>query len=183
VTDEPTGDPVAQRIVNKLYGPDEPMTRTELHEPAKPLVNAAGEPLARAPWTESQLESLRGYQLSSRWHPYTCGRCRSLLYPETDGWHCSGDDYAQDWAHEFTTDWYWLAGSGGAVFAVTQAVQHAVASAYLAGVTFNDEWVEVLNLVALGNLTAEEAIELAKRGPIDEDELTELRYGTRGGSW
>lgn len=74
---------------------DEPDERREL------------PPIVRAPWTDNQLESLKGFQLSPYWHEFTCGRCGSLLYPEFDGWHCSGDDYAQDWAHEFMTNWAW----------------------------------------------------------------------------
>jgi hypothetical protein len=78
-------------------------------DPPVPLYEAPAErpPLVYAPWTDDQLASLRGFQTCGYWHPFTCGRCGSLLYPETNGWHCAGDDYAQNWAHEFMTDWSW----------------------------------------------------------------------------
>lgn len=66
-------------------------------------------PTVRAPWTDDQLESLYGFQRDGRWHEFTCPRCGSTLIPRTNGWICWRDDYTQDWAHEFMTNWRWKA--------------------------------------------------------------------------
>jgi len=68
---------------------------------------AARPPLVRAPWTDDQVASLVAFQRDARWHEFTCGRCGATLNPRSDGWHCWRDDYRQDWAHEFMTDWSW----------------------------------------------------------------------------
>lgn len=64
-------------------------------------------PQVRAPWTEDQMESLKDFQDSPYWHAFTCGKCGAFLKVVTGGFVCPWDDYDQDWAHEFMTDWSW----------------------------------------------------------------------------
>lgn len=54
------------------------------------------------PWTEEEVENLKQRQQRKDLHPYTCGRCTSLLVPTTEGWICptTNCDYRQHWAHK-----------------------------------------------------------------------------------
>jgi hypothetical protein len=135
--------------------------------------------VVRTPWSEDQLASLRGYQTCGYLHPYTCGRCGSLLYVEADGWRCSGDDYAQDWAHRFSTDWSWrtevstlptlLLRLGPDVahradYRCCEIVRSVAASAVLDGLPeFGADWLRTLHSLALGETTTEEVLEEVRR--------------------
>lgn len=64
----------------------------------------AGEPHPQkwiAPFTSAQILALNRYQLSNRFHPYTCGACSDHpnLVAIRSGWHCLVCEYSQDWAH------------------------------------------------------------------------------------
>lgn len=146
-------------------------------DPPVPLTDPQCDrpPPIRAPWTPAQVRSLNEFQSCGYWHEFTCGRCRSPLYARTDGWHCNFDDYAQNWAHAFMTDWSWRRGGPPrgespeerAARSTRQRsafaeVAHAVANARLAGVELDDEWIGVLERLARGELTADAAIDLAR---------------------
>ena len=65
---------------------------------------------SKAPWNESQVNSLNGWQQAGVMHPFTCGNCRNDLVATPAGWTCptEGCGYKQDWAHTFMADWSWL---------------------------------------------------------------------------
>lgn len=63
-----------------------------------------GRKVIRAPWTEEQVNYLKGWQCSDEYHSYTCGGkqvdgkdCRADLIPTINGWKCPECQYAQDW--------------------------------------------------------------------------------------
>jgi hypothetical protein len=62
-----------------------------------------------APFVDTEIASLNSYQNSNYFHPYTCGKCNSVLVAFNSGWHCLSDKcgYRQDWAHVWTLDWTW----------------------------------------------------------------------------
>lgn len=72
-----------------------------------------------APFTNSEVWSLNAYQDGEKFHPYTCPTCGMLRRDEDPrlvatalGWVCrnlktEGCEYTQDWAHDWTANWYW----------------------------------------------------------------------------
>jgi hypothetical protein len=70
---------------------------------------------SEAPWTEEQVESLKGFQACEFFHPFTCNDawCRAVLTPTTDGWVCFAPACAmygrmqQNWCHEYMTNFLW----------------------------------------------------------------------------
>lgn len=75
-----------------------------------------GPDLVLAPFTPDQVEALWLWQLSHRFHPFTCPRrddeqhggqlmfgvdTAGVLVPTVRGWICPFCDYTQDWAHRF----------------------------------------------------------------------------------
>lgn len=67
-------------------------------------------PLVAAPWSDDQVASLNAFQRAPNWHEFTCPRCRTALVATLahTGWRCPIDDYTQNWALEFMTNWKWL---------------------------------------------------------------------------
>jgi|GEM_PF-1324980 len=55
--------------------------------------------MARAPWTDAQIDCLQVRQNNSAYHPYTCGNDSSHdnLVPTKMGWLCPDCNYKQDW--------------------------------------------------------------------------------------
>ena len=66
--------------------------------------------MAKAVWTQDQIDSLNAYQIAGVMHPYTCGKCRATLKATVDGWQCPKCDYTQEGAHDFMKDWSWTSG-------------------------------------------------------------------------
>ncbi len=62
-------------------------------------LNLSAEPI----WSDKIVESLRNWQTSGQFHPYTCGAatCRADLIPTPHGWICSQRNcyYVQRWSH------------------------------------------------------------------------------------
>ena len=63
----------------------------------------------KAPWTKGQVGSLSDFQKEESFHPFTCGKCGSILQATEEGWICptASCDYTQDWAHDFMVDGSW----------------------------------------------------------------------------
>ena len=63
----------------------------------------------KAPFTDDQVKSLKEYQESGIFHPFTCGGkdCREDLEPTNNGWVCKSCEYTQDWCHEWMANWEW----------------------------------------------------------------------------
>ena len=66
-----------------------------------------------APFSADEVERINEFQLSGRWHPFTCGNDHSRdeddspsLVAMSDGWHCpvAGCDWKQDWAWAFMVE-------------------------------------------------------------------------------
>lgn len=55
----------------------------------------------KAPWDAATTIGLNRIQCDRNFHPYTCGKCRTLLVATSNGWICPAEDcdYTQDWAH------------------------------------------------------------------------------------
>lgn len=67
-----------------------------------------------APWTDEQVESLNGYQVSGVMHPFTGTRKpngdETILIATKDGWiEREGGPVMQTWAHTFMADGSWRA--------------------------------------------------------------------------
>lgn len=67
-----------------------------------------------APFSETQVESLNGYQKSGVGHPFTCAYrgdgshpYNAVLIATEDGWICPHCPYTQNWAHTEMTDNAW----------------------------------------------------------------------------
>jgi hypothetical protein len=66
-------------------------------------------------FTADEVESLNAYQLSGRFHPFTCGTKEKhvnshdddVLAAGPDGFHCPSCDHVQGWAHEWMKNWSW----------------------------------------------------------------------------
>lgn len=70
--------------------------------------------VAEAPWTEAQVESLRGFQASPLHHPFTAPRGRGQrgeeirLIPTLSGWVVQENGpVVQTWAHAYMLDGSW----------------------------------------------------------------------------
>lgn len=71
-----------------------------------------GDKTIEAPFTDEQVESLNGYQMSGAFHPFTCTWCRDhrdvgsnddcLLVATRSGWICPTCTHHQTWA------WVWM---------------------------------------------------------------------------
>jgi len=60
--------------------------------------------MVKAPFTPEQVEALRSYQESGKFHPFTCANQHSgdsTLLVNEGGFYCQHCDYTQTWAHEF----------------------------------------------------------------------------------
>ena len=63
--------------------------------------------MIKQPWTQEQVDALNAYQVSGRFHPFTCpgdfDRCEDHreLTARLYGWECACGKYTQDWAHDF----------------------------------------------------------------------------------
>lgn len=70
------------------------------------LGEAMGVDMIEAPWTDAQVANLNRWQSCGHVHPFTCPNhhqgSRDLI-AKTDGWHCTGCEYTQTWAHGFMT--------------------------------------------------------------------------------
>ncbi len=67
----------------------------------------------KAPWTEEQVKNLNEYQVSGKFHPFTCGgtgcakdeTCNyGILTAKIDGWYCPCNEWKQNWAHRFMAE-------------------------------------------------------------------------------
>lgn len=67
-----------------------------------------------APFSESEVASINGFQQCGAFHPFTCGTasCPGVLIAAADGWKCPLCDYHQDWAHGFMADSSWRSQAG-----------------------------------------------------------------------
>lgn len=72
-------------------------------------------PQVHAPWTSDQVESLKAYQVSGVFHPFTGNNDLlpvgqdDVLVATPDGWRSDADpSYKQTWAWEWMADWSWL---------------------------------------------------------------------------
>ena len=83
--------------------------------------------ICKAPWNESQVESLNAFQHCGRCHPFTCGQRdpngeHHVLRATSTGWGCpkcaaAGKEYTQDWCHRRMADWSWQDLQGAFCFA------------------------------------------------------------------
>ena len=69
-------------------------------------------PVARAPFTVEQVDSLNAFQASNVFHPFTHSRDEDgneeVLVAQEDGWHCPNHpEYEQDWAWDWMADGSW----------------------------------------------------------------------------
>lgn len=76
-----------------------------------------------APFSDSQVKSINGFQKSEEWHPFTCSgkkeetgtstpnqnSCREVLIATNDCLVCPNSlcNYTQKWVHSFMSDWSW----------------------------------------------------------------------------
>jgi hypothetical protein len=72
------------------------------------------ENTVKAPFTDAQVEKLKEYQASGKFHPFTCcssgteknchrinGKGEGLLIPSNKGWVCPCGEITQNWCHSF----------------------------------------------------------------------------------
>ncbi len=60
-----------------------------------------------APWSQSELDSLRRYQLSKAYFPFVCINDHTFaVLPE--GLSCANCAQQQTWAYNWTLDWSWF---------------------------------------------------------------------------
>jgi hypothetical protein len=55
----------------------------------------------KAPFTDSQIESINSFQKREIFHPLTCGYCRENLEAGIEGLYCPVCIYTQDWVPDF----------------------------------------------------------------------------------
>ncbi|HEY9777741.1 MAG TPA: hypothetical protein V6C81_28535 [Planktothrix sp.] len=60
-----------------------------------------------APWTDFQVASLREYQESDSYVPFTCHNNHRLLVRES-GMRCRKCVFYQIWTYDWTLDWSWF---------------------------------------------------------------------------
>ena len=82
-----------------------PSTLPQLIEPVDSQDLAAHQ--IHAPFNQDQVASLNAFQQSGAFHPFTCAKGSHTLVATPEGWTCPQDDYTQDWAHDFMSDWSW----------------------------------------------------------------------------
>jgi|WetSurSiteA1Bulk_404760.scaffolds.fasta_scaffold00002_8 hypothetical protein len=67
------------------------------------------EKISKPPWNKDQLDSIKGYQKSTSWHPFTCETHgnEGVLEPTTDFMGCPLCGYKEFWCHDFMSNWGW----------------------------------------------------------------------------
>lgn len=51
-----------------------------------------GLPVREAPWTDDELDQLRGFQKEPLFLPFACSTCKGKLEAFAAGWHCAACD-------------------------------------------------------------------------------------------